>query len=523
MADTELRGFGRDYERSVSAADDPVEVRRYVNALRRDWWLIALMAGIATTTTFLLALTQHNSYRASTKIVFQQVDSLSGPSDVESVKRELATLRTLLETPRILGRAAAQLGGLSADDIHARVSTSVDANANIISVVATDGDPARAAAIANAVGTAFIATRRDDERAQLRKARVGLLRQLDELLQGSVGSASEIAALKARLSELGVLSAGAGNDLQIAESARPPASPYAPRPVRNALISLFASIFVAAIVVFVREQLRPQINSARELSHLLETPILARVPWVRARDRRTAIVRGDEYEAYQTLQASLRFKARSASQTVVLVTSAVSREGKSEVTAGLGLALAQSGAATLLVSADLRSPTLHEFFDITPRTGLAEILGAGPNTDRGHLRSLITDSAEPLRPRLYILASPTKRTDAVDLLSSDRLGAFFKELTQLPYDYVIVDCPPLLGIADARLVAEQVDTILVVARPDNLTPDLVLDMREALDTLEVPVVGLVVVGAGGEHPSYYAEREAPVVESPPDSRESWRA
>jgi len=520
MAETEPRGFGRDYERSVSASDDPVEVRRYVDALRRNWLLIVLFAGMAATSAFLLTRTQHESYRSTAKIVFEQVDSLSGPGDVESVKRELATLQTLLETPRILDRAAAQVPGLSADEVDKKVSTSVDANANIISVVATDEDPATAAAFANTVATAFIATRRGDERAQLQRARARLVTQLDELLQRSPGSATEIAALRARLSELSVQIAGAGNELRIAERALPADSPYAPRPVRDALIAFFASLFVAAIVVFVREQMRSHVNSARELGQLLQTPILARVPWVRARDRRKAIVTGNEYEAYQTLQASLRFKTRSAKQTIVLVTSAVSREGKSRVTAGLGLALAQSGAATLLVSGDLRAPTLHEVFDITPKMGLADILSASPTADHGHVRSLITDGAKAVRPKLSVLSSPAKRTDAVDLLSSDRLGAFFKEVAKLPYVYVIVDSPPLLGIADTRLVAEHVDLIVVVARPDRLTTDLVLDLREALNTTEIPVLGFVAVGVGSQHSSYYAQREATVFESPPDSRES---
>ena len=78
----------------------------------------------------------------------------------------------------------------------------------------------------------------------------------------------------------------------------------------------------------------------------------------------------------------------------------------------------------------------------------------------------------------------------------------------------------MLGVSDSRLLGRQADGILVVGRPDRLTPDLVLDMREALDTLDVPVLGLVAVGGDVEHSAYYLSEEVPVVEANPVSSES---
>jgi tyrosine-protein kinase len=502
MAVEPTRPLRTDYGRPRSVSDEPVEVRRYVEALRRDWKLIGLIVLAATAVSFGLSLLQADKYRASARIVFEPIDGLFQSQDSGAVTRDLSTLQSLVETPAVLERAARRFSGLSSRALGDKVTASVDANANIIRVAATDGDPKRAAALANAVAGTFIERRRDLERARLQSARAQIRSELARLRAS--GNSTDVQALNSRISDLGVEIASAGSDLRIGESAYPPPAPYSPRPVRNAAIALFAALFVAMLVVITREQLRPRVGGARELSALLEIPVLARVPWVRARDRRAGAITGMEFDAFQTLQASLRFRAQSSSQTVLLVTSARPGEGKSRVTAGLGVVLAQSGAPTLLISGDLRSPTLHEYFNVAPRAGLGEILARKESGDRQLWRQRIVESIQLVRSNLYFLGSGSKRADVAHLLGGDAIAEFFSELSELPYQYVLVDAPPLIGIVDSRILAQHADRIIVVARPDHLTPDLVLEAREALDLLEVRPLGLVVVGDKAERPSYYA-------------------
>ena len=268
MAEREPQGHPRGYGFSRSVGDDPIEIRRYVNALRLDRRLIVLLVGIATLLTFAISRTQDMQYQASSRLVFEELQGLLAPRDVESVKRELATLQSLVQTPAVLDQAARGFPSLSGADISSKVAISVDPNANIITVGATDTDPATAAALANAVATAFIAKRRDRERAQLQIARAALQQQIDRLASSS-GASTQIEALRTRVNDLDVLIGGAGSELQVAERAVPPTSSFSPRPYRNALIALFASMFLAVLLVFAREQMRPHISSARELSRLL--------------------------------------------------------------------------------------------------------------------------------------------------------------------------------------------------------------------------------------------------------------
>ena len=143
-------------------------------------WLIALIVVPLTLTVLVVSLALPKSYRATAKIVKADAGGVFGSGDVESVKRRLATLQTLLTTPEVLDRAARRLPDESAETLEGKVESSVDGNSNIINVVGSDGDPRGAAAIANAVATAFLSIRRNEEQQQDDRARAKLLEALDQ-------------------------------------------------------------------------------------------------------------------------------------------------------------------------------------------------------------------------------------------------------------------------------------------------------------------------------------------------------
>jgi capsular exopolysaccharide synthesis family protein len=267
-------------------------------------------------------------------------------------------------------------------------------------------------------------------------------------------------------------------------------------PLRNSLFAFFAAAFIAALVVLARAQLKPRVTNTRELSRLLELPVLTEVPHVRrGLGHRPQTVSSVEYEAYQTLQASIRRKLPPTGQRIVLVTSALHGEGKTEVTAALGLVLSQAGLRTWLVSADMRWPKLHELFDVEQTPGLAEVLAGRRNG--GSERIFELSAARSGSGLLHVLASGRTPRDPAQLLSSDALDSFFDEVRQSEYDYVLLDGPPLLGLVDSQVLAQRVDGVLIVCRPDRQTPQTALAMRELLDRLEVDALGLAIVGARG--------------------------
>jgi capsular exopolysaccharide synthesis family protein len=478
-------------------SDQPVETGRYLDALRRSKLLIALIVLPLTAVVFVASAMLPESYRATAKIVLQGTSDPLGSGDVASTERRLATINALLTTRETLRRSARKLPGETAASLEEKVTAAVDPTANILSVVATDDTARGASRTANAVARTFLVEQRRVERVRLNRARA-TLRSALAALEGRRGQQveTERGAIRERLTELNVGAASSGSELALAEAAQPPKQPYAPRPVRNALFAFFAAGFIAALVVLARAQLKPRISGARELSRLLELPVLAEIPYVRrGLGHRPHTVSAAEYEAYQTLQASLRRQLPATSQRIVLVTSALHGEGKSEVTAALGLVLSQAGQRTWLVSADMRTPRLHELFDVAQTPGLAEVLAGARNGDASGIFEL--SAARSGSGSLHVLASGRTPRDPAQLLANDTLDDFFDEVRASDYDYILLDGPPLLGLVDSQVLAQRVDGVLLVCRPDQLTPETAFATRELLDRLEINAVGLAIVGARG--------------------------
>jgi Mrp family chromosome partitioning ATPase/capsular polysaccharide biosynthesis protein len=509
-------GSVRPQQRRLASAEDSVEVRRYLDALRRSKWLILMLVLITTVTTVAVSLWLPKRYTASSSIV---KETTAGPYDavnVESLTRELQTIQRLLVTFDVLDRARHAIPGETVGGLAASIKSSVDPNANLLYIDATAGDPRLAAARSNAVATAFVDEQRDITRQQYARARAGLLQELNRV-QGQPDGKQQQTALRQRLSELTVSQANAGTDLQVAERAPVPGSPTSPRPMRNGVIAFFLALFLAVLVALGRDQLVPRVGGTRELGRLLDLPMLTAIPYVRRRlGRRRRMLSGIEHESYQTLGASVRFSLPADSgPQILLVTSALHAEGKSTVTARLGRALTQSGQRTLLVSADLRWPTLHHLMDVPESPGLSDLLneynehGDGPELNVLLDQCLIALESGPRQGELDILPSGRKPSEPAQLLSGDGLDVVFDRLTRMDYDYVLVDGPPTLGIADTQSLARCTRHLLYVARLDRITLDNVMDARDVLDRLEAEPIGFVAIGARGEASPYYVGARNP--------------
>ena len=490
--------------------EQPTDVSRYVSAIRRGSWLIALIVIPFTATVLVLSLVLPKSYSATASLVIEERGSVLAPSDTDSATRRLATMRALLTSPDVLARAARRLPGETQDTLEDKVTATVDDVANIIEVKARDGDPAGAAAIANDVTRTFLDLRRTAESRRFADARSSLESAL-ERARTAKGSPEEVQALRERLSELNVSEVATGDELQIGQAARPPEGPDSPRPLQNTLFALFAALFVAVLAALGRDLLAPRVRNARELTTLTGLTPLVVLPATRSR-RRAA----QENEAYQALAASLRVQL-SDSQRIVLITSPTSSEDRSEVAMGLGRALSSSDVPTLLVSADLREPGLHAALGVPQSPGLGDVLEAldrGNGDNAGELVQAVTRAHEhPSRGELRALPSGDPAHHPAAVLSSDSLGVMFEELSRSEYRYVVVEGPPLLGPIDGQLVARWVDAVLVVCRLDRLWPGDADELGEVLGRLDAPVLGSIVIGGSRVRyslPAWTPRRATPV-------------
>ena len=246
------------------------------------------------------------------------------------------------------------------------------------------------------------------------------------------------------------------------------------------------------------ERLDPRIRSKQAAEGALGAPVLAEVPVIPPREEGPHRLVGSGspllVEPYRRLGLFVDGMAVrtefGAGTRVVAVTSADIAEGKTTTVAHLAAALGELGRSVLAVSADLRRPHLHCYFDRPGEPGLADVL-------RGRATLDGLDLATPMRGVLF-LASGAAVENPAPLL--DRAGDVLRAARSLA-DVVLVDTPPLLTVSDTAELARHADGVLLVVRAGHTTTRAATRSAELLERLSIPLLGAVLVGAGGPPPS----------------------
>jgi capsular exopolysaccharide synthesis family protein len=189
-------------------------------------------------------------------------------------------------------------------------------------------------------------------------------------------------------------------------------------------------------------------------------------------------------QAYQMLQANLKFLSSDKPLKAIVVTSSVPKEGKSEVSANLAAAMAQVGRRVLLVDADMRHPSQHTLWELTNSVGLSNVLVGEAD---------FNIAVQEVMPGLDVLPTGVIPPNPVALLDSKRMASLMETFSK-NYDFVIVDTPPLAGIADAPIIGKMVDGVLVVVRPGVVDSASAKAAKEFLSRSGQNVLGLVANG-----------------------------
>ncbi|WP_420889778.1 CpsD/CapB family tyrosine-protein kinase [Fischerella thermalis] len=194
------------------------------------------------------------------------------------------------------------------------------------------------------------------------------------------------------------------------------------------------------------------------------------------------------------LQANLKFISHRKVRKIV-VTSSVTAEGKSEVSANLAAVIAQSGKRVLLVDADMRKPTQHHLWGLINSVGLSHLLvGQG----------VFSQAVQKVTEFLAVLTAGVIPPNPLALIDSEGMTSLVDIFAE-NYDYVIFDTPPLAGIADAAVLGKMADGILLVTRPGVLDAPSAAAAKSLLERSEANVLGIVAnaVNAKQEPSSYF--------------------
>jgi capsular exopolysaccharide synthesis family protein len=478
---------------------EDLDFRHFLGTLRRNLAFVIFTALLVAGAAYLTSKLQTPKYRATETLLFAPADSAVNPVDHA---RAISTLTALAKTDRVIG-AAAQRIGVPTSELKDAISVNGTDTEDLIRITATASRGTTAANYARAVGTAFIDWRTSIQQEQIRARITSLQDQLTQLSGRTTPSAVAAAGdLRAQLAEAEAELANSNGDLREAAPATPPKSPYTPHPLRDLAIGLLAGVLLGAGLAFIRERLDRRLRSLEQVEQAYGLPMLGVVPFVRAaaRGRRPAALANFDStsalaDSFRNIRTNLQLVTlgEDDSARVIVVSSAVPGEGKSAVAANLAAAIASSGRNVLALSADLRSPTLHEYFGRRHDDGLIQVL-SGERRLKDAARFVSMNGASPSgNSALALLGSAERVFDPAVLFQSRAMENLLSEAKGY-YDFIIVDAPPLLAAADATVLAQRGDTLLLVARLGGVTRQDAARTLRVLQMAEVSAVGVVAIG-----------------------------
>jgi capsular exopolysaccharide synthesis family protein len=297
------------------------------------------------------------------------------------------------------------------------------------------------------------------------------------------------------------------NNIRIADLARPPLHPVFPNIKLNLILAFLFSTLLAAGAALLYDTLDTTLRDPKEASRFLGTDVIGTMPIDRhaaqllksaATVPATAIVaqtaRNEKRTGYYRSTSDFEESVRTIRNTILLsdfegrlrsimLTSAAPSEGKTTIAAHLAIANADRGKKTLLIDGDLRRPSVHAKFGLTPREGLSNVLtGELPWQD-------VVVPVEG-RPNLSILPAGPGSHRAADLMGP-RLATLLDEFAK-EYDLAILDSPPLLGFAECLQMATAADGVLIISLAGETRRKAVAEVISVLNRVRANIVGVVL-------------------------------
>lgn len=489
------------------AFDAPtLNLREYLGVLKTRKWSLIIVTVLVCGAALFISFQQTPLYRSEAKVLVKAIP-LQGGSSFNSIPN-LETERELVASQPVTNRVDRKLGGPNTTG-HLEVSVAVETEVLIIDFI--DPNPVEAKQRAETYADEYLKFRRQQVVNDLLASSQSVQDQIQQLnvqldklnkqlratsnptklltLQAQVNSATgQIAILQQQLTQLTPperLEVG-----QVVKHSNVPGSPFSPNHVLNGLLGLFAGLGLGIATVFVRERLDDRLKGKADLEERVEAPVLAVVPqlphW--RRGKQTLLISKEQpksaaSEAYRTLRTGVLFAAGQRRIKILLVTSAQAGEGKTATTANLGVVLAQANKRVILVSADLRKPRISRFFGLHNRPGLTDVF---------HGRATLAQAMHnPGIKNLRLLASGPIPANPAELLGSEKMKEVLEEL-RAAADFILLDGPPVLALADAITLAPLADGVLFIADAENTSRSAVAHARSQLDQVNARIIGTVL-------------------------------
>lgn len=446
-------------------SDAGTGLRQYLEVLRRRKWLVAGVMTAAVATAAVVSAVQPKVYQATAKIVIGQGNGLLQPQFGNAFQPFTATAKNLIESKIVAAQVIEnmRLEDTTPEDLLDDISVSINPETAVLELRVEDTERDRARRIAQELSESFSTLFN---------------------LQFGAASAEPGDAASERLTST------------IWDPARVEPEPVSPRPVRNVAVAAVLGLLLGLVAAYLREHFDRGLRTREEVETAYGLPVIGQIPTAKGeRDRRPVAWsgRGELAESFRALRANLQYVAVKRPLRSILVTSAAPEQGKTTVAANLALAIARSGASTILLEGDLRRPRLEEALGArTGSPGLTSALVGAVSTDDAIIRVPLQD--EPGGPattgRIDLIPSGPVPPNPTELLSSMQMTTLLDRVS-VSYDYVLIDSPPILLVADALELARSVDGVVLVVRRGHASTDEAREVRAIVERLGIHLVGVV--------------------------------
>jgi polysaccharide biosynthesis transport protein len=359
----------------------------------------------------------------------------------------------------------------------------------------------------------------DDQKAEV-NVMSGKMIQYNILKREAEANKALYDSLETKLKEAQIASGLKSSNIRIMDPAMVPSTPSRPAKTRNIALAFLAGLVGGIGLALLREYLDNTVKTPDDVETLARLPSLAVVPAFmgneismkksglskatssNGHDKRIELVaqhlpKSQMSEAFRVLRTSLLLSRPDHPPQVILVSSALPREGKTTVAANLAVTFAQLGDSTVIVDGDLRKP------------GVGRLLNLGTGKYAGFSSYLAGVSAlelvtvpHPLIPNLSAIPTGPLPPNPADLLSSHRLVEAIAELRK-KYKFVVIDSPPIMAATDAVIISVQVDGVLLVVRSGETPKVAFTRTRDLLTNVKSKLLGVVLNAVDSSAPDYY--------------------
>lgn len=299
-----------------------------------------------------------------------------------------------------------------------------------------------------------------------------------------------------RYKELAAAAGISSSNIALIDKAAVPAGPSSPILVLNLAYALFAGFVVSALLVFIRLQLDDAVRVPEDVEHKLGLPVLGIIPKLFDESPRDQLAdpKSSLSEAYNSLRGAIGFATANGAPRILLVTSASSGEGKSITSYSLARGFAKLGRKVLLVDVDMRRPSVHRQFEVENQVGLSTVL-----VGQAMLGDAIKSSA--IEGLSYLTAGPIPPSPT-ELLASPRMLALIED-GLARFDMIVLDAPPILGLADAPLLSSLAEGTLLVLESDCNRRGVLKGTLRRLRLARGRVIGVALTKFDASHASSY--------------------